>query len=146
MWCVDDNKVSHVDPQVVTEVINLMKTHFGDLTITRGNKHRFLGMNITMHSRDRVEIEMKDQLQEAIDVFIQNEGEEIAEEVTSPATRKLRDENPDCELLSEDKKDAFHSIVAKTLWIMKRARPDLETAISYLCTRVSKSNLDYWKN
>lgn len=28
---------------------------------------------------------------------------------------------------------------------MKRARPDLETAISFLCTRVSKSNLDDWK-
>ena len=28
---------------------------------------------------------------------------------------------------------------------MKRARSDLETAISYLCTRVTKSNEDDWK-
>ena len=61
------------------------------------------------------------------------------------ATRKLREVNPDCELLSEDKSDTFHSIIAKLLWIMKRARPDLETAISYSCTRVSKSNLDDWR-
>ena len=47
VWYVDDNKVSHKDPEVVTEVIDLMKSHFGDLTVTRGNKHRFLGMNIT---------------------------------------------------------------------------------------------------
>ena len=28
---------------------------------------------------------------------------------------------------------------------MKRARPDLETAISFLCTRVGKSDVDDWK-
>ena len=28
---------------------------------------------------------------------------------------------------------------------MKRARPDLEKAVSYLCTIVSKSDLDDWK-
>ena len=27
---------------------------------------------------------------------------------------------------------------------MKRARPDLETAISYLCTRITKSDIDDW--
>ena len=145
VWYVDDNKVSHKDPKVVTKVIELMKVHFGDLTVTRGNKHRFLGMNITVHPRDKIEIEMKDQLQEAIDMFIEIEGEDVIEEVTSPATRKLREVNPDCELLSEDKSNGFYSIVSKLLWIMKRARPDLETAISFLCTRVSKSNLDDWK-
>ena len=87
---------------------------------------------------------MKDQLQEAIDMFVQSDGNEITEEVTSPATRRLRDVDPECELLSKDKQDAFHSIVAKLLWIMKRARPDLETAISYLCTRVAKCDTDDW--
>ena len=37
VWYVEDNKVLHEDPNVVGEVIELMKTHFGDLTITRGN-------------------------------------------------------------------------------------------------------------
>ena len=46
VWHADDNKVSHVDPSVVTEVIELMKSHFGELTVTRGKKHRFLGTNI----------------------------------------------------------------------------------------------------
>ena len=141
---IDDNKISHEDPNVVTEVIELMKSHFGDLTVTRGNKHRFLGMNITLHPKQKIEIEMKDQLQEAIDMFGQNEGDKVTEGVTSPATRQLREVNPKCEALSEEKKEAFHSIVAKLLWIMKRARPDLETVISYLCTRVDKSDVDDW--
>ena len=51
VWYVDDNKVSHEDPNVVTEVIELMKKHFGDLTVTRGNEHRFLGMNIKINKK-----------------------------------------------------------------------------------------------
>ena len=96
VWYVDDNKVSHEDPEIVTEVMDLMKRHFGDLTITRGNKHRFLGMNIALHPHQKIEIEMKDQLQKAIDMFEQNDGKEVTEQVTSPATRRLREVNPDC--------------------------------------------------
>ena len=144
IWYVDDNKISHDDPEVVTEVIELMKKHFGDLTITRGNKHRFLGMNITINKGKSIEIEMKDQLQETIDMFVQSEGGKVTEEVTSPARARLRDVNPEGISLSKDKMDAFHSIVAKLLWIMKRARPDLETAVSFLCTRVTKSDEDDW--
>ena len=51
MWYVDDDKVSHVDDKVVTEVIDLMKGHFGDLTVTRGKTHHFLGMNMHIHDK-----------------------------------------------------------------------------------------------
>ena len=77
VWYVDDNKISHEEPKVVTEVIDLMKKHFGDLTITRGNKHRFLGMNITINQDKSIEIEMKDQLQEAIGMFNLHDGSEV---------------------------------------------------------------------
>ena len=52
--------MSHEDPNVVDEVIELMKTHFGDLTITRGNEHRFLGMNIKINKKKCIEIEMRE--------------------------------------------------------------------------------------
>ena len=55
------NNISHKDPAVVTEVIDLMKKHVGDLIVTRENKHRFLGMNITIHQNNSIEIETKDQ-------------------------------------------------------------------------------------
>ena len=90
VWYMDDEKVLHNDPEVVTQVIDLMKSYFWDLTVTRGNKHRFLGMNVTINSQKSIEIEMKDQLQEAIDIFLQNEGGAVTEEVTLPATRRLR--------------------------------------------------------
>ena len=52
VWYFDNNKVSYKDPKVVDEVIELTKTHFGDLTVTRGNKHRFLGMNLTINEKN----------------------------------------------------------------------------------------------
>ena len=107
VWYVDDNKISHEDPEVVTKVIELMKKHFGNLTITRGNKHRFLGMNITISPRKSIEIEIKDHLRETIDMLVQNEGSEVNEEVTSLARPRLRDMDPNCKPLCELKVDAF---------------------------------------
>ena len=144
VWYVDDNKVSHVDPQVVTDVIDLMKSHFGELTVTRGKKHRFLGMNIEINKDRNIEIEMKDQLLEAVHMFEQADGNKVDEVVNTPARPRLRDINLECTQLCSEKQEVFHSIVSKLLWTIKRARPDLETAIGFLCTRVSKSDEDDW--
>jgi hypothetical protein len=45
-WYVDDNKISHVNPKVVTGVVNKIEECFGKMTVTRGKQHVFLGMNI----------------------------------------------------------------------------------------------------
>ena len=145
VWYVDDNKVSHKDPRVVDEIIELMKGHFGELTVTRGNKHRFLGMNITINKNRHIEVEMKEQLENVIKSFNLADGNMVTEVVTSPARPHLRDVDPGCTPLNAKKSESFHSIVATLLWIMKRARPDLETAVGFLCTRVSKSDDMDWK-
>ena len=62
--------------------------------------------------------------------------------MTSPAQKHLMDVNEDADILDKEKKELFHSIIAKLLWIMKRARPDLETSIAFLCTRATKSDVD----
>ena len=36
----------------------------------------------------------------------------------------------------------FHSVVSKILFNMRRERPDLETAISFSCRRVTKIDLN----
>ena len=60
-WYVDDNKISHNDPRVVTEVLDAIKEHFGELVISRGNKHDLLGMKIVMNRKDKtVTIDTRD--------------------------------------------------------------------------------------
>jgi len=43
-----------------------------------------------------------------------------------------------------DAKQDFHSITAALLYLMKRVRPNIETSISFLMRRVSKSDVDDW--
>ena len=38
---VDDNKISHVDPNVVSMVIGRIEERFGKMTVTRGREHFF---------------------------------------------------------------------------------------------------------
>ena len=51
----------------------------------------------------------------------------------------------DSKELDEARSEIFYSVTAKLLFIMKRAKPDIETTISYLMTRVSKSNEKDWE-
>jgi hypothetical protein len=141
LWYVDDNKLSHMSEDVVTDVINKIKEHFGDLVVSRGKEHTFLGMNITFRDDGSLQIEMKKYIEEAIESF----GEDVSTNVSSAATKKLFGHDASAEVLDPKRADIFHSVVAKLLWVMKRSRPDIETAISFLCTRVSRSDENDWK-
>ena len=39
----------------------------------------------------------------------------------------------------------FHHLTAKLLYLSKRTRPDLLTAVAFLCTRVQSPDTDDWK-
>ena len=81
---------------------------------------------------------MKEKLLEAIEAF----GENIDEKVTTPASSHLFMVKKQARKLDEEKSKKFHSLVAKLLYIMIRARTYLETEISFLCRRVSKSDVE----
>ena len=50
-WYVDDTKISHVDPEVVTSVMSAIEQRFDKMKVTRGKEHTFLGMNIKYTDR-----------------------------------------------------------------------------------------------
>ena len=72
--------------------------------------------------------------------------EEVTDEfdgvATSPVANHLFDVNDDCENLSEEKAIFFHHIVYKLLFLCKRGRPDIQTAIAFLTTRVKCPDKD----
>lgn len=45
-WYVDDMKISHVHPNVVTRIIGQLEEHFDTMTVTRGKEHVFRVMSI----------------------------------------------------------------------------------------------------
>ena len=141
VWYVDDAKVSHKSEKVVREVIKSIEAEFGEMNPTIGPKQEYLGMRIEITKDKKVIIDMRDQLCEILQDF----SEDIQGEVTSPAAKHLMDVNDNGVLLSESKRSEFHSTVAKLLYIERRGRPDIETAVSFLTTRVSNPDEDDWK-
>ena len=51
----------------------------------------------------------------------------------------------DATKLNPDMATAFHNIVAKALYLVKRARPDASVSIAFLTTRVREPNVDDWR-
>jgi hypothetical protein len=137
-WYVDDNKISHVDPEVVTMIIQKMEAAFDKMTVARGREHDFLGMHVTFTENNEARICMKSYLHEAI----QESGMVIDRESATPATKTLFDVNETSSPLNKADSETFHSVVTKLLYVATRARMDILPAVSFLCTRVSKSTIE----
>ena len=138
LWYVDDNKISHMDPKVIDKVIKKIESKFGKMKQTRGDKHDFLGMSIHF-KKNKIEISMKKHISKAVDTF----DEDITRNAATPATSylfKVR-ESPE---LSEARADNFHSVTAALLFISRRCRLDIQTAVGFLTTRVTCPTEDDW--
>ena len=99
VWYVDDNKISHEDPKVVNQVLKKMKEYFGNITVTRGKEHQFLGINFKIRDDQKVELHAKDQILGAIKM-IEDLGEVIDDTVLYPAGKNLQYVNEDTPKLS----------------------------------------------
>ena len=119
-----------------------MEEHFGDIKIYRVNSHVLLGIIIVLRDYLKFEVEMNDKLLEAIEMF----GEDIMGTVKSPAQHHMFQVDEDSTKLVGKQREIFHSVTQKLLYIAKRSRPDLETAVAFLTTRALESDVDDWKN
>ena len=72
--------------EMLDELDEKMIYYFGDMEMNSGNKHEFLGMNITMNKDKSISIEMRDQIQKAIDKFEEDSGILIDDTVSTPET------------------------------------------------------------
>jgi hypothetical protein len=70
----------------------------------------------------------------------------VTGQVATPATDNLfkTQDKSKAEVLTTSQKEQFHAGVAKLLYLGKRTRPDILTAVSYLTTRVQDPNHDDW--
>jgi hypothetical protein len=140
-WYVDDTKISHVDPDVVTGVLQSIESRFGKMVVTRGKKHVFLGMDIEFNDDGTFTTTMVDYIKEAIEEF----GEDVtSSSAATPGGKSLYTVTESSPVLARDKADTFHKIVAKLLYISSRARSDILPTIAFLCTRVSSPTVQDW--
>ena len=143
VWYVDDLKVSHKDPKVVHKLLEDLDFEFGGktgLSKTTGKVHDYLGMTIDYSRKGMVEISMFDYLED----ILANLPDKLRANRTfvTPAADHLFTVNPEATKLNTADADTFHRTVAKLLFAAKRARPDIQTAIAFLCTRVKQPDED----
>jgi hypothetical protein len=142
---VDDLKISHFDPVVVTDVIQTLSDEFGKeapLTINRGHVHDYLGMTVDFSVPEKVKSAMENYVKDMLRAL----PDDMDGTATTPAAGYLFEVNHNNpELLDQETVDMFHHNVAKLLFLCKRARPDIQTAVSFLCTRVKSPDADEHK-
>ena len=95
-----------------------------------------------MNKNGTVSTFIKDYINECIGVFGRND---IKKKTSTPARHDLFDTNKKSNKIDSKRAEIFHHIVAKLLYVSKRARLDIETTISFLCTRVTKCDEDDWE-
>jgi hypothetical protein len=148
---VDDCKLSHRKPKVMDKMIEWLRQEYesifedgsGQMTVSRGKVHKYLGMTLDYTIRGQVMITMNDYIEEILTAFDKADPKGGGTK-TSAASENLFRIDEDCEKLQPDKAVEFHNLVAKTLYATKRARPDTCTAIAFLTTRVRAPDKDDW--
>jgi hypothetical protein len=101
-------------------------------------------MKLDFTTACQVAVTMFDHLDDTLTVF-ENIEPNGAGTKSSAAPVDLFTVNENCEKLEDDKAVQFHDVVAKTLYVTKRARPDTCAPIAFLTTRVREPDKDDWK-
>ena len=144
LWHVDNLKISHEGLAVVTDIIQQLNDKYGQRTpliSTRGKIHEYLGMTIDSTDTGKVRITIYDYVDETISEL----PTKMIGESTMPASNHLfefLDNNDANQLLKPELSEEFHHSVAKTLFLSKRTRPNLQTAVAFLTTSVKLPNND----
>ena len=146
LWHVDDLKISHVDAEVVTGVLKQINDEYGaegEITSTRGKIHDYLGMTLDFSTPGTVQITMIDYIHAMLDELPEELKKGVAVTPAADHLFKVNNDNP--ELLNKEDKDVFHRNTAKLLFLSKRARPDIQLPVAFLCTRVQKPDVNDWR-
>jgi hypothetical protein len=146
LFHVDDLKSSHKDSKVNDQFDKWLNHKYGDhgkVVSHRGKKHDYLGMELDYSEDGKVKIGMINYVENMLKDF----PEKLKETDTSktPAGDDLFNKGQGKKLTTE-RAEGYHTMVAKGLFLCKRARPDIQPTIAVLCTRVKEPNeSDYTK-
>ena len=88
---MDDAKVSHMEEEVVRNLIKDIKKEFGETKPTFANHHEYLGMKIVLTEDRKMTIDMRDQIKEISADFSEDISSEISMLVAKHLT--MEDEN-----------------------------------------------------
>jgi hypothetical protein len=142
---VDDVMSSHLIRRVNDEFLRWLNRTYGkhgEVKSTRGKVHDFLGMTFDFREKGKLKVKMLDY----VDSMIKESPFRMSkcDVDKTPAAQNLFEEGNGPKIDAK-RKEAFHTLVAKGLFLSKRARPDIQPVIAVLSTRVRNPNEDDWQ-
>jgi hypothetical protein len=144
---VDDlKKISHKDQDVLESILNDLDIKFGTkkkaLTASPGLIHNYLGITINFNERHKVKFIMIDYPEDILSEM-PSDMEGVARTLAQDDLFTFNEQSP---LLNERDADFYHRTTARLLFAAKKARPDLQVAVAYMCIRVKAPTVsDYHK-
>ena len=132
---VDDLLVTCQLDSAIDDLIRHLQDNFKEISVVRGSKHSYLAMNIEVDDQG-IHLDMIGYIDKCL------EGRITKKHVQSPATDDLFGTPEESKGLDEIEQKKFHSDVAKLLYLAKRTKPDILTAVSHLSSRVDCPTAD----
>ena len=80
-----------------------------------------------------------------IDFFLAESQSDMNGISKTRVVSRLFNLNNDVAKLDEEKAQLFHDLVAKLLYISRRSRQNIQSAVAFLCTRVQQPDVDDYK-
>ena len=127
VWHVDDLKILHNSPAEVSKMFERLEKLYGKMRIQREKKLEYLGMDLDFSSKGKFKLKIIPYINEGTEMF----PEELNNTVKNLAAEHLFEVNEDAEKLPKEKKLFFHTMVARNLFLSKRARPDIQPTVTF---------------
>ncbi len=155
---VNNCKISHLDPKVVNYTIAWLGDEYESvftngsdmMKVARGKVHKYLGMMLDFATSKIVKVTML----EYVDKIIGSWDKACSElndrykavsgrkRIATAALDDLFKVDEDAVKLDQARAKAFPNIMAKGIYVTKRARPNISLSIAFLTTRVKGPDID----
>jgi len=132
---VDDLMITCRQDATIDTLLAGLTSKYKTLTVHRGKVHSYLGMTWDFTVARKVKVTMEGYVEDVLKLY------DVKGSAATPASTKLF-ELRESELLSKELAIVFHSRTAKLLYLAKRVRPDILTAIAFLTTRTRAPTKD----
>jgi hypothetical protein len=138
---VDDLMIACKNRKGIDYVIDALNNDYSKANVYEGSSLDYLGMIFNFIIPGEVSISMGNMVAE----FLQELNVPDDARAESPAASYLYDIDESEANLDDETSKHLHSLVAKALYMAKRGRPDILTAVSFLTTRVKCPNIGDYK-
>lgn len=132
---VDDLFITASSEKRAQELLDLLRAHLKEVKVKTGKVNTYLGMRIT-ETDTHLEADMDNYVRDCV------EWAGITSTAKTPADEDLFEIDETAAALGLAAAERFHTGTAKLLFVAKRCRPAILTAVSFLCSRVTTSTVE----